>query len=82
MEKSESLMDAICVFFLLFSQPRSSKMSVVFDFNDSLNDAAPVSPILFPVDVKRMEKSELLMDAICESSFVFTSQIEFSECCV
>ena len=36
-------------------------MSVVFDFNDSLNDVAPMSPILFPVDVMRKENSELLM---------------------
>ena len=44
-------------------------MSVVFDFNDSLNDVVPVSPMLFSVDVKIQEKSELLMDAICVSSF-------------
>ena len=44
-------------------------MSVVFDFNASLNDAAPVYPILLPVDVMRNEKSELLMDVICEFSF-------------
>ena len=44
-------------------------MSVVFDFNDSLNDVAPVSPILLPVDVMRIEKSELLMDVFCVSSF-------------
>ena len=44
-------------------------MSVVFDFNDSLNDVAPVSPMLLSVDVKRKEKSELLMDVICVSSF-------------
>ena len=56
-------------------------MSVVFDFNDSLNDVAPASLMLFPVDVMRMEKSELLMDAVCVS-FVFTIKIEFSECCV
>ena len=37
-------------------------MSVVFDFNDSLNDAVPVSPILLSVDAKRNDKSELLMD--------------------
>ena len=43
-------------------------MIVVFDFNDSLNDFAPVSPILFPVDVVR-KKSELLMGVICVSSF-------------
>ena len=54
----------------------------MFDFNDSLNDFAPVSPMLLSVDVTRKEKSELLMDVICVSSFVFTSQIEFSECCV
>ena len=28
-------------------------MSVVFDFNDSLSDVAPVSPILLSVYVKR-----------------------------
>ena len=44
-------------------------MSVVFDFNDSLNDVAPVAPMLLPDDVMRMEKSELLMDFFCVSSF-------------
>ena len=39
----------LCVFFLLSSLHRSSLMSDVFDFNDSLNDVAPVSPILLPV---------------------------------
>ena len=58
----------MCVFFLLSSQPRLSLVSVVFDFNASLNDVAPVSPILLPVDVMRMEKSELLMDVFCVSS--------------
>ena len=57
-------------------------MSVVFDFNALLNDVAPVSPILLSVDVRRMEKGELLMDVFCVSSFVFTTQNEFSECCV
>ena len=57
-------------------------MSVVFDFNASLNYADPVSPMLLTVDVKRMERSELLRDVFCVSSFVFTIQIEFSECCV
>ena len=68
-EKSDLLMDSICVFFLLSSLPRWSSVSVVFDFNDSLNDIAPLSPISLSVDVKRNEKSELLMDAICVSSF-------------
>ena len=40
-------------FFLLSSQLRPSFMSVVFDFNDSLNDVAPVSPIQLPVSAKR-----------------------------
>ena len=59
-------------------------MIVVFDFNASLNDVAPVSPILLTVVVKRKEKSELLMDVFCVSffSFVFTQQIESYECCV
>ena len=51
--------------FLLYSRLRSSFASVVFDFNASLNDAAPVSPILLPVDLMRMEKSGLLIDSIC-----------------
>ena len=40
-------------------------MSVVFDFNASLKDVAPASPMLLSVDWMRMEKSGLLMDAIC-----------------
>ena len=36
----------------------------MFDFNASLNDVAPVSPMLFPVDLMRME-TILLMYAIC-----------------
>ena len=65
MEKSGLLMDAICMSFLLCSRLRSSSVSVVFDFNASLNDVAPVSPILLPVELSRMEKIGLLMDAIC-----------------
>ena len=56
-------------------------MSVVFDFSESLIDAVPASPILLPVDVLRKGKSELLMNAFCVS-FFFTTQTEFSECCV
>ena len=59
----------MCVFFLLSSQLRLSFVSVVFDFNDSLNDFAPAFQISFSVEVKRNEKSKLLMDAICVSSF-------------
>ena len=44
-------------------------MSVVFDFNDSLNDVAPVSRIQLPVYEKRIETSYLLMYAFCVSSF-------------
>ena len=44
-------------------------MSVEFDFSDSLNDVAPVSPMLLAVDAKRKEKSELLMNVFCVSSF-------------
>ena len=58
-------------------------MSVAFDFNASLSDVAPVSPILFSVDLMRMEK-ESFVDGyhLCAVSFVFTEQIEFCECCV
>ena len=41
---------------LLSSQFRLSSVSVEFDFNDSLNDVAPASPIMLPVDLKRREK--------------------------
>ena len=58
-------MDVICVLFLLCSLSILSLTSVVFDFNASLNDVAPVSPMLFPVDLMRMEKSGLLVDTIC-----------------
>ena len=44
-------------------------MSVVFDFNASLNDVAPPSPMSLPVGEKRKEKSDLLMDVFCVSSF-------------
>ena len=44
-------------------------MSVVFDFNDSLNDIAPVSPMSLSVDEKRKGKSDLFMDTFCVSSF-------------
>ena len=49
-------MDVFCVFLILSLRNRLSFVSVVFDFNASLNDAAPVSPILLPVVVKRKEK--------------------------
>ena len=55
----------MCVFFLLSSQLRSNSVNVVFDFNASLNDVAPVSLILLPVYVLKKEKSELLMDFSC-----------------
>ena len=71
------------VLFLLCSPPRLSSVSVVLDFNASLNDVAPMSPILLSVDFMRMNQIGLLMDVICVPSvFVITFQIEFSECCV
>ena len=42
-------MSFVCCFFL-YSLPRLSFVSVVLDFNASLNDFAPVSPIRLPVD--------------------------------
>ena len=73
-------MVVFCV-FLLFLRLILSFVSVVFDFSDSHNGVTPVSPILLPVDEKRNEKSELLMVVFCVSS-VFTSYVEFRECCV
>ena len=43
---------------LLCSQPRSSSVSVVFDFNASLNDFAPVSLMQSPVDFEENERRE------------------------
>ena len=78
-EKSELLMDVSCVsFFLLSSRFRLSLVSVVFDFNDSLNDVAPLSPMSLTVDVLRKEKSELLMDFFCVSLFVLSSLHRYS----
>ena len=54
---------------LLSSHLRLSSVSVVFDFNDSLNDVVPASPILLSVNEMRKEKSELLMNVFCVSSF-------------
>ena len=66
------------------SQPRLSSVSVVFDFNDSLNDVAPLSPMVLSVVVRKRNNSELFMYFFCECllSFVFTTQAEVSECCV
>ena len=75
-------MDVIYVLFLLFSRLRLRFVSVVFDFNVSHNDIAPLSLILFTFDSIRIEKSGLLVDTICIVSFVFTTQIKFCECCV
>ena len=61
----------------------SSSVSVVFDFNASLNDVAPVSPMLFSVEFYENEKSWVVDGChLCVVSFVFTTQIELSECCV
>ena len=58
-------MDAICVLFLLYSHPKLSLVSDVFDFKKLLNDVAPLSPISLAFNLMRMEQSVLLMDAIC-----------------
>ena len=56
MEKSRLLMYSIYVLFLLFLQSRSSFISVVFDFNASLKDVAPVSPMSLSVYLMIKEK--------------------------
>ena len=64
-ETSGLFMDVICVLFLLYSHLTLSSVSVVFDLNASLNDVAPLSPILLPVYLMRMEKSSLFTNNIC-----------------
>ena len=56
MEMSGLLIDVICVLCLLSSLHRLSFVSVVFDFNASINDVVPVFPISLPVDLVRMKK--------------------------
>ena len=52
----------------------------MFDFNASLNDVAPVSPILFPVDLMRMEKEWIVGGChLCVVSFVFVTKIDYCE---
>ena len=82
MEKCGLLMDVICVLFLLSLPLRLSSVSVVFDFNASLNDVAPVFPIQQTVDLMKIK--ELIADGchLCVVSFVLTPQTELSECCV
>ena len=55
----------LCVFFLSSSQLRLSFVSVVFVFSASLSDVTPVSPMPLSVEVKRNEKSDLLMVSLC-----------------
>ena len=75
-------MDATVCLFCVCLQPSSSSVIAVFDFNASLNDVAPVSPILLPVGLLKTE--EWIVDGfhLCIVSFVFTADTEFSECCV
>ena len=50
----------------------------MFDFNASLNDVAPASPMMFAVDVMRMEKEWIVGGChLCVVSFVLTPQVEF-----
>ena len=67
----------------LSSPLRLSSVSVVFDFSASLTDVAPFPPILFAVNLMRMEK-ECIVDGchLRVVSFLLTIQIELSECCV
>ena len=51
-------------------------MSVVFNFNASLNDVVPVSPMLLSVDLMEMEEWTVGGSHLCVVSFVFTPQIE------
>ena len=57
-KKKEWFVDGylLCVLFLFSSLFRMSFVSVVFDFSDSLNDVAPLSPMLLSVDVKRKRR--------------------------
>ena len=68
--------------FLLRSLFRKSTVSVVFDFNASLNDCAPLSPMSLPVDLMRMKEWIVGGCHLCVVSLVFTTEIKLNECCV
>ena len=76
-EKGWIVVDVICVLFLLCSRPRPSSVSVVLDFSTSLSGIAPVSPMWLSVDFMGVEKSGLLMNAICVL-FLLCSQLRSS----
>ena len=63
----------LCVFFLCFLPLRSISTSVVFTFSDSLNDVAPLAPIVLSVDALLNKRSVMLMDFFRMPSFVFTT---------
>ena len=67
----------------LSSLLRFSSVSAVFDFNASLNDVAPVFPMLFTDELNENGK-ELIVDGwhLCVVSFVLTTQIKYCKCCV
>ena len=72
----------MCCSFLCI-QFRQSSVSVVLNFNASLSDVAPFSPISLSVDLMRVEKEYLVVGCLlCVVSFFFTFKIEFLECCV
>ncbi len=48
--------------FLSYLHLRLSSVSVVFDFNASLNDTAPESPILLPVDFMKKKGKVRIVD--------------------
>ena len=51
--------------FLSYSRSKSSFVSVVFDFNASLNDVNPFSLMALPVWLKVTRKNGLFMYVIC-----------------
>ena len=56
MKKSDLLMHILLKTNLLCQQPSLSLVSTILDFNNLLNDDAPLSPILLTVDMERTEK--------------------------
>ena len=68
---------------LLSSLHILSWVSAVFDFNDSLNDDAPESPMVLSAMWREMKRVICWwISFVCLLSFVFTTQIEFRDCCV
>ena len=55
----------VCFLFVLFLLHKLNFVSVVFDFNASLSNVAPISPISLSFNLIGMKVSVLSMNGVC-----------------